>query len=151
MKRLTKKIACIRRSLLLLMLTTTVAAQERVTYQEEIRITGYEIRVQEFKKPFERIDEKGAMRRYSKAYVVHVRGSFGEPRAIPVEVYIGDYKVPEYGGTKDGIYFKIYDEELLQRLNGKPFGFGFENQKVKTFEVRFEPSKNRPFKKYEVK
>lgn len=126
-----------------------LAAQERAAQRPEIMIIGYEIKLQEFEKPIIRINEKGEMQRYTKAYVVYVKGSFGEPRAIPVEIYIGDYRVPEYGGMKDGIYFRIYEDTLLQRLEGKPFGYGYEGQKLKTFEVPFTPSKNRPFKKEE--
>lgn len=122
-------------------------AQQREEKPREIRVSGYEIFEQDFEKPLIRLDERGARRSYTRAYVVHLKGNFGEIRAIPVDIFIGDYKVPEYGGTKEGVYFRIYDEKLLEKLEGRPFAYGFQGQKIKTFEIRFSPASRKPFKK----
>lgn len=132
----------------LMVIPTLLHPQKQSKTPERIRITGYNILVQEFEKPLVRLDEKGVKREYSKAYVVQLKGEFGEPRAIPVDIYIGNYKVPEYGGMKGGIYFRIYEERLLEELEGKQFGYGYENQKVGTFDLRFTPKKLKPFKKF---
>lgn len=133
--------------LALLILPCASSGQARGEKTQEIRITGYDIFEQDFEKPLTRIDERGARRTYGRAYVVHVKGSFGEPRAIPVDLFIGDYRVPEYGGTKEGIYFRIYDDTLLEKLEGRLFAYGFEGQKVRTTDVRFSPTSRKPFKR----
>jgi len=33
-----------------------------------------------------------------------------------IEFFIGDEKIREYGGTEDGIYFKVYEKEMLNRM-----------------------------------
>ncbi|NNK88950.1 MAG: hypothetical protein HKO90_11765 [Flavobacteriaceae bacterium] len=38
-----------------------------------------------------------------------------------IDFFLGDYQIPEYGGWEGGIYFKVYDEELLRRLNNAEF------------------------------
>lgn len=136
-------------ALVLFMLPVPIFAQQGEGKFKNISISSYEISVHEFEKPFMKIDTKGTKRSYTKVYIINLKGNFGEPSAIPVDIFIGDYKVPEYGGTKDGIYFRIYDEKLLEDLENKQFSYGFQNQKVKTFKLRFTPNALRPFKKAE--
>jgi hypothetical protein len=129
------------------LLASSLCGQEHEEKPGEIRITRYEIFEQDFEKPLIRLDERGAPQSYNHAYIVHLKGDFGKHGAIPVDVFIGDYIVPEYGGTSEGIYFRIYEEKLLEKLAGLPFSYGFEGQKVKTTAVRFLPASLRPFKK----
>jgi hypothetical protein len=138
-------------AVVLVVLLAAVFSQPQQKGIEEISIASYDISVQEFDKPFTKIDEKGVKRSYKKAYVVRLRGNFGEIGAIPVDIFVGDYRIPEYGGTKDGIYFKIYDDELLEKLEGKPLGYGFQGQKVETLDIQFRPSTLKPFKKLDKK
>lgn len=119
------------------------AAQE----PPELHIKDYKIFVQQLERPVMRKDAKGEKQRYEKVYVVELKGYFGEPRAIPIDIYIGDYRIPEYGGTKDGVYFKIYDSALLERLEGQPFALGIENRKVKILKLKFTPSAQRKWRK----
>ena len=126
----------------LLMFPSATAAQK----SRELHIKGYKIFVQQLERPVMRKDEKGEKKRYEKVYVVELKGYFGEPRAIPIDIYIGDYKIPEYGGTKDGIYFKMYDSALLESLEGQTFALGIDNKKIKTLKLKFIPSAQRPFK-----
>jgi len=130
-----------------LLLTGGSPGQKREEKPRDIRITGYEIFEQNFEKPLVRLDERGTPRSYSRAYVVHLKGYFGEPSAIPIDIFIGDYRVPEYGGTTEGIYFRIYDEKLLKKLAGSSFSYGFEGRKVETTSVRFSPAPSMAFKK----
>ncbi len=67
-------------------------------------------------------------------------------RALGLELYIGDYRVPEYGGTRDGLYFRIYDERLLSRLEGKEFRYRFAGPEIHHSGVRFSTTGLRPFK-----
>lgn len=133
-------------ALIWFMLPVSVFAQQGEGTFKNITISSYDISVQDFEKPFMKIDERGVKRNYRKAYVVNLKGYFGKSSAIPVDIFIADYKVPEYGGTKDGIYFRIYDEKLLEDLENKPFSYGFQNQKVQTFKLKFTPNALRPFK-----
>ena len=125
-----------------LLMSAGVSAQQ----PREPHIKSHQIFIQQLKQPLTRRDERGEERQYREIYVVELKGYFGEARAIPIEVYIGDYKIPEYGGTKDGIYFKIYDRALLDRLEGQAFALGIENQKMEILKLRFTPSAQRPFK-----
>lgn len=34
-----------------------------------------------------------------------------------IDFAIGDYIIPEYGGWEKGIYFRVYEEQLLDKLN----------------------------------
>ncbi|HOC43255.1 MAG TPA: hypothetical protein PKJ99_09630 [Thermoanaerobaculales bacterium] len=128
-----------------------LAQQEYGTAARSPRIDAYQIFQEDLAKPMVRIDETGVLRSYSRAYVVRLDGDFGEPRAIPLDVFIGDYKVPEYGGNETTLYFRIYDEALLRELEGQPFGFGFEGEKVRTFDLRFSPDERRPFGRFDAK
>ena len=49
-----------------------------------------------------------------------------------MDFYIGDYRVPEYGGFKDGIYFRIYDEGLLRSLDEKEVSVGVGGKKERS-------------------
>ena len=98
--------------LALMLLPMAGFAQKPKEDPHKINITSYEILVQELKKPYIKIDGKGMKRSYTKVYIIKLKGYFGEVGAIPVDIFIGNYKVPEYGGTKDGIYFKVYEEKL---------------------------------------
>jgi hypothetical protein len=123
-------------------------SQELAKEPQKITISSYEISIQKFDKPITRIDEKGNKARYEKAYIVELEGNIDVSGAIPIDIFIGDYRVPEYGGTKKGIYFKIYDEKLIKDLEDKPFGYGFENRKLKIFDLKFKPSTKKPFKQF---
>lgn len=56
-------------------------------------------------------------------YVVRIKGTLPTARALPVQLFIGDYPIREYGTTSDGIYFKLRDPQLLRQLHGKPFRY----------------------------
>lgn len=126
-------------------------AQDDKQKRPKISISSYDIYIQVLTKPRIIVDAKGQQKSYTKAYVVRLKGYFAVDRAIPVDVYIGDYKIPEYGGTKDGIYFKVYDEKLLQKLDNQAFGIGLMNQKIQTLKLKFQLRKKRPFKIFEEK
>ena len=129
--------------LVLLALPIAASAQER---RRGVEIRSYEIALADLDHPETRIAD-GVRRTFSQVYIVELKGDFGEIGAIPVDVYIGDHKIEEYGGTHDGIYFKVYDEALFDRLEGQPFAYGFEGEKVETLDLRFTARDRRPFKR----
>jgi hypothetical protein len=130
--------------LVLLALPAAAPAQER---PRDIEIRSFEIALADLDRPETRTDADGVKRTFGQVYIVELKGDFGEPGAIPVDVYIGDHKIEEYGGTRDGIYFKVYDEALFDRLEGKRFAYGFEGQKVETLDLRFTARGRKPFKR----
>jgi len=123
------------------------APGQRAERPRGIEIRSYEIALADLERPETRLDAKGVKRTFGQVYIVELKGDFGEPGAIPVDIYIGDHKIEEYGGTRDGIYFKVYDEALFDRLEGQPFAYGFEGQRVGALDLRFTTRGQRPFKR----
>ncbi len=135
-------------ALLLVTASPLVLAQEAVRRPIEIR--SVEISVAPLAQPRAFLDIEGVEHSADEVYIVELRGDFGEIRAIPVEIYIGNYKVEEYGGTENGIYFKVYDPSFFDRLDDQPFAYGFQGQRVKELELRFTPNELRPFARIEL-
>ncbi|OLC28330.1 MAG: hypothetical protein AUH31_09505 [Armatimonadetes bacterium 13_1_40CM_64_14] len=121
-------------------------SQARSGADVPIRLTSYEIAQIELKKPVRLRDTEGRERTYDRAYLVTLKGTFPRDQARGLELYIGDYRVPEYGGTPDGLYFRIYDDKLLPRLEGKEFRYRFATTEIRSFAVRFSAKRFRPFK-----
>jgi hypothetical protein len=44
------------------------------------------------------------------------------------QLWVGDDEIREYGGFKKGLFFKVYDEELLGKWAGKPLRMGKRGQ-----------------------
>jgi hypothetical protein len=120
--------------------------QGRSAADAPIRLTSYEIVRIELKKPVRLRDTAGREQTYERAYLVRLNGTFPRDQARGLELYIGDYRVPEYGGTRDGLYFRIYDDKLLSRLEGKELRYRFANTEIHSFAVRFSTKRFHPFK-----
>lgn len=125
------------------------------SYAEEkgsvpIKIDSYDIELHELETPIFRRSGRGEKQAFDKYYVVYLNGNFGEVRAQALEIFIGNYKISEYGGTPDGIYFKVYDETLLKRLEGKTFAFGYQGKKMPGLDKPFEPGKMGPFRRRKI-
>jgi len=116
------------------------------TKAEAIRLNSYDIVQLELKKPMRLRDSEGKEQSYDRAYLVTLKGTFPRDQAIGFELYIGDYRIPEYGGTRDGLYFRIYDPKLLQRLEGKEFRYRFGSPEIHGFGQRFSMKFMRPLK-----
>ena len=125
--------------------SASVQAQDQ-TKREPIRLISYEITQLELKKTVRLLDTEGKEQKYDRAYVVTVKGNFPLYQALGFELYIGDYRIPEYGGTRDGLYFRIYDERLLSRLEGKEFRYRFGPGETHSLETRFSTKNFHPFK-----
>ena len=46
-----------------------------------------------------------------------------------IDFYIGDYKIPEYGGTENGIYFRVFEKAALERMNAAEIRYKYESSK----------------------
>lgn len=102
-----------------------------------VQLVSYEIVRLELKQPVRLRDSEGKEQSYDRAYLVTLKGTFPRNQGLGMELYIGDYRVPEYGGTRDGIYFRIYDDKLLTRLEGKEFRYRFASKEIRSFDMRF--------------
>lgn len=111
-----------------------------------VKLVSYEIVRLELKKPIRLLDSEGKEQRYESAYLVTVKGTFPRNLGMGFELFIGDYRVPEYGGTRDGLYFRIYDEKLLARLEGKEFRYRFGSPEIRGLDVRFSMKSAQPLK-----
>jgi hypothetical protein len=124
-------------------------AQAQTNNQEKAATVGlnsYEIVQVELKKPVRLRNAEGKEQTYERAYLVTLKGTFPRDQGIGMELFIGDYRVPEYGGTKGGVYFRIYDEKILNSLEGKDFRYRIGRTGIRSLEKRFSTKEARPFK-----
>ena len=54
-----------------------------------------------------------------------------------IDFYIGDYRIPEYGGTAEGIYFRFYDPKTLESLDGQTIYYQVANQNKVSLGKKF--------------
>jgi hypothetical protein len=102
----------------------------------KLKLTGYEVHLTKAKKPYQyRTDNNTVIKKADKAYLVllHLE-PMPKVTNTRIDFYIGDYKVPEYGSTKTGIYFRIYDAALLARLKDQPISWQYGDQPRNVFE-----------------
>jgi hypothetical protein len=128
------------------LLGSAAAQAQDETKKEPIRLISYEITQLELRNTIRLLDSQGKEQRYDRAYVVTLKGNFPLNQALGFELYIGDYRIPEYGGTRDGLYFRVYDEKLLSRLEGKEFRYRFGPREISSLDTRFSVKNYRPFK-----
>jgi hypothetical protein len=146
-----KRVLVIALGFLTLGLTTSLSpsvhAQSRDRGKREpIRMISYDVVQLDLKKTVRLLDTEGKEQKYDRAYVVTVKGTFPLNESLGFELYVGDYRVPEYGSTRDGLYFRIYDERLLSRLEDKEFRYRFGPGEVRSLDTRFSLRILRPFK-----
>jgi hypothetical protein len=113
---------------------------------EPIRMISYDVVQLDLKNTVRLLDSEGKEQKYDRAYVVTVKGTFPLNESLGFELYVGDYRVPEYGSTRDGLYFRIYDEKLLSRLEDKEFRYRFGPGEVRSLDTRFSLKSFRPLK-----
>lgn len=102
-----------------------------------VRLDSYSVEKQQLLAPAEVRDANGAARSVNAMYVVRVKGLIPTNQAHPVQIFIGDTPIREYGATKDGIYFKVSDPTLLRQFHGKPFRFVTHAQPAKQSALIF--------------
>lgn len=92
-------------------------------FAAEVRMNSYSVERQALPAPAYANDAAGRRRLFNEVYIVHIKGSIPTFGALPVQIFIGEEPVREYGSTSDGIYFKLYDPDQFQRWNGKPIRY----------------------------
>lgn len=82
------------------------------------RIRSLEIHRVSLERP-RMIDTAAGPREVREAYLVLLQMEKPKFYGPALEILVGDWKVPEYGESDGGIYFRIYDPALLRRLAGQ--------------------------------
>jgi len=117
----------------MLAISTTSCAQHP-DQELTLQLKSVDVHLVKPVKPYQYRTDKNELKTVAQAYLV----LFDFEKIPPVtnertDFYIGDYRIPEYGGTKTGIYFRIYDPAIVNRLNNQPISWKKGNQPQKTF------------------
>ena len=83
-------------------------------------------------------DASGVVREYTTAFLVRLKVHRPPSMEPLVRFYVGDYEVPESGGWKRGVYFKVYDRARLQGLDGKDLWYSYRSVERRRLGARFE-------------
>jgi hypothetical protein len=120
--------------------------QEGPGSASSVRLVSYQVVQLELRKSVQFRDLEGKAQNYSRAYLVTLKGTFPRNRGLGLELYIGDYRVTEYGGTHDGLYFRLYDPKLVTGLEGREFRYRFASKEIQSFGVRFSMKSAQPIR-----
>jgi hypothetical protein len=97
---------------------------------DSLELTDIELHKVRLSYPHKFREKDGNDKVYEQAWVVLLSFKTSLPVTdTSLDFYIGDYRVPEYGGFKDGIYFRIYEESLLRSLDEKEISVGVGGNK----------------------
>ena len=88
--------------------------------------------------PFTTTNQVGKAQRFTEGYVVLLSLTGPKFSGPKLDLFVGDYEVPEYGGWAKGIYFKVYDPALLSRLDGREFRYRFMDKRIQNLGRKLE-------------
>ena len=88
--------------------------------------------------PTKALDVSGAVKEYTTAFLVRLQVERPRSMGPVVRFYVGDYEVPEYGGWKKGIYFKVYDPAQLKKLTGQELQYSYRTAERRSLKARLE-------------
>jgi len=95
------------------------------TDQKPLRLKEYSVHKVKLSFPYKMKSsnlENGEEKVYETAWLVKLElENMPTTYGPKIDFFVGEYKIPEYGGWKDGIYFRIYDEKVLEMINGQQF------------------------------
>lgn len=106
-------------------------------FAANVRLDSYSIEKKSLAAPQAAKDAAGVERAFNAVYLVKVKGVVPTNYALPVQLFVGDIPVREYGATKDGIYFKVYDPQVLRQMHGKPFRYAAANSAARQTSLMF--------------
>ncbi len=126
-------------ALLLSITTTLVLGQQNKQPDSAFSLSGYSVHLVQPAKPYKFRNDKNEITEKKTAYLIFFdlknRPAFLNTK---LDFYIGEYKIPEYGGTKNGIYFRIYDKDVVSKLNNQPILYQIGKQQKKPFTATFK-------------
>jgi hypothetical protein len=83
-------------------------------------------------------EKEGQEKVYDQAWLVMLFfKNLGPVSNTGMDLFIGDYRIPEYGGFNEGIYFRIYEERQLRSLNGGEVSVSFAGMKMHSLGRKF--------------
>lgn len=81
------------------------------------------------KKPYKYRDNDNKLKESKTAYLVTFTfASELKTMNTMIDFYIGDYRIPEYGGRENRIYFRLYDPKLVESLDGQTISYQVANR-----------------------
>ncbi len=107
-------------------------------FAANVRLDSYSIEKRQLPAAMAARDAAGAERAFDKVYLVKVKGVVPANHALPVQLFVGDMPIREYGATKDGIYFKVYDPRVLKQMHGKPFRYAADAKAARPTSLIFK-------------
>lgn len=108
-----------------------------IAWAGEVQLYSYAVEKQSLKAPVMKADARGEKRQFDSVYIVRIKGQIPVHRAVPVQLFIGDHPIREYGSTGDGIYFKVYDVALLRRWHGKSIRYAVKPNEIRDSGLTF--------------
>ena len=87
---------------------------------EPIKLLGYTLHYVKLPFPYTPAEQQqGAKKTYTRAWLVRFElENMPTELSLQTDFFIGKYQIPEYGGWKKGIYFRIYDPADFEKLYG---------------------------------
>jgi hypothetical protein len=127
----------------LLLTSCSQAQQDRSTQSAgpaatKLVLHGYDIVLMKLSRPATVAVPPDKPRQYSSVYVVRLKLDRPATMGPALDIYIGDYRVTEFGGLPDGIYFKVYDLDQLRKLAGGEMKCRQAGRPVQSLGQRFE-------------
>ena len=107
-------------------------------FAANVRLDSYSIEKKQLAAPLTARDAAGAEHNFKAVYLVKVKGVVPTNHALPVQLFVGEYAIREYGATRDGIYFKVYDPLVLRQMHGKPFRYAAEAKAARQTALIFK-------------
>ena len=111
----------------------TEVSQIETIQQESLEISNVEVSLVELDYRMKANDTA-----YSQAWLIQLEiPNFPKYSGSKVDFYVGDYKVPEYGETEDGIYFRVFEKDKLERMNAAEIRYKYgSSQEIMTSKQR---------------
>ncbi len=107
-------------------------------FAANVRLDSYSVEKRQLPAAVAARDAGGAERAFDKVFLVKVKGVVPTNHALPVQLFVGDMPIREYGATKDGIYFKVYDPRVLKQMHGKPFRYAADAKAARETSLIFK-------------
>lgn len=127
-------------ALLILLATLECACAQSTADQHTLTLELKNVQVYQVqaKKPYTYQDKENKTKEVNSAYLVKlVFDKKPQPMNQRIDFYIGDYKVQEYGGTSDGIYFRLIEPGLIDKLNNQAISYQVGNEQKVSLKKNF--------------
>jgi hypothetical protein len=113
-------------------------AQSQGSAADKIELKDISVYRVQGKKAYKYVDKDKKSKETKTAYLVIFKFDAKPPVTnTVVKYYIGDYAIPEYGGTSDGIYFRILDPTLLSKLDKQEISYRIATSEKVSLKKQF--------------